>query len=256
MASGRAGAMLTSKRKRAQDEGSGERDRANKGPRRGIRSASEVAELLSQPAGPEFVSRRDGPGGRMVEYVKGHHAVELSNYVLGYDGWSSEIGEPQLITDPSGGGGPGGKTKVFVRVRVRVVLSEHLGGVYREDDGYGDSNERDWTAAFQKAAKEAVTDGLKRALSQFGQSTGNCFKDKEYIQWSRGAVRMPPLSERYDLRRTVRVGRNMSVHEESLLPVRGVSPARRVAGPKKEDKDDFGSELDEDEFLMVGGFDG
>lgn len=36
--------------------------------------------------------------------------------------------------------------------------------------------------AFEKAKKEAVTDGLKRALKAFGNATGNCLYDKNYLK--------------------------------------------------------------------------
>lgn len=37
-------------------------------------------------------------------------------------------------------------------------------------------------AAFEKAKKEAATDGLKRALRSFGNVLGNCLYDKEYLK--------------------------------------------------------------------------
>ena len=35
----------------------------------------------------------------------------------------------------------------------------------------------------EKARKEAVTDGLKRALKSFGNVLGNCLHDKEYVRY-------------------------------------------------------------------------
>ena len=34
----------------------------------------------------------------------------------------------------------------------------------------------------EKARKEAVTDGLKRALKSFGNLLGNCLSDKDYVR--------------------------------------------------------------------------
>ncbi len=34
---------------------------------------------------------------------------------------------------------------------------------------------------FEKARKEGTTDGLKRALRNFGKVLGNCLYDKEYL---------------------------------------------------------------------------
>ena len=37
--------------------------------------------------------------------------------------------------------------------------------------------------SIEKARKEAVTDGLKRALKAFGNALGNCLSDKDYIRY-------------------------------------------------------------------------
>ncbi len=37
-----------------------------------------------------------------------------------------------------------------------------------------------------KAKKEAVTDGLKRALKSFGNALGNCLNDKDYLRVLQG----------------------------------------------------------------------
>jgi DNA recombination protein Rad52 len=36
--------------------------------------------------------------------------------------------------------------------------------------------------SIEKARKEAVTDGLKRALKTFGNALGNCLSDKDYMR--------------------------------------------------------------------------
>lgn len=46
--------------------------------------------------------------------------------------------------------------------------------------------------AFEKAKKEAVTDGLKRALKAFGNATGNCLYDKNYLK---KIQRIPQVSD-------------------------------------------------------------
>lgn len=51
-----------------------------------------------------------------------------------------------------------------------------------QDIGYGHiENCKGKAPAFEKAKKEAATDGLKRALRTFGNVLGNCLYDKEYL---------------------------------------------------------------------------
>lgn len=52
-----------------------------------------------------------------------------------------------------------------------------------QDIGYGSiENGKGKAAAFEKAKKEAATDGLKRSLRTFGNVLGNCLYDKEYLK--------------------------------------------------------------------------
>lgn len=54
--------------------------------------------------------------------------------------------------------------------------------MYVKDIGYGHiENCKSKAAAFEKAKKEGTTDGLKRALRNFGNLLGNCIYDKEYV---------------------------------------------------------------------------
>ena len=64
---------------------------------------------------------------------------------------------------------------------VRVQLKD---GAYHEDVGYGVSEGmRSKALSIEKARKEAVTDGLKRALRSFGNLLGNCISNKEYLKY-------------------------------------------------------------------------
>lgn len=64
---------------------------------------------------------------------------------------------------------------------MRVQLKD---GAYHEDVGYGVSEGmRSKALSIEKARKEAVTDGLKRALRSFGNLLGNCISDKDYLKY-------------------------------------------------------------------------
>jgi len=71
------------------------------------------------------------------------------------------------------------KVSLGLSVIVRVTLRD---GTFHEDIGYGHiENCKGKAAAFEKAKKEGTTDGLKRALRNFGNVLGNCIYDKEYL---------------------------------------------------------------------------
>ena len=74
----------------------------------------------------------------------------------------------------------GSKVSLGISALVRVTLKD---GTYHEDIGYGSiENAKSKAAAFEKAKKEAITDGLKRGLKAFGNVLGNCLYDKSFLK--------------------------------------------------------------------------
>ncbi|CAI5786337.1 DNA repair protein RAD52 homolog isoform X3 [Podarcis lilfordi] len=75
-----------------------------------------------------------------------------------------------------------------------LSLSRMSDGSYHEDVGYGVSEGlKSKALSLEKARKEAVTDGLKRALKCFGNALGNCILDKDYLRSVNKLPRqMPP----------------------------------------------------------------
>ncbi|KAI4190836.1 MAG: hypothetical protein L6R41_000531 [Letrouitia leprolyta] len=143
-------------------------------------TAQEIATLssrLEKQLGPEFISTRQGPSGQRVPYLAADKCINLANEVFGFNGWSSAIQQIQIdFVDESQSNG---KVSLGLSVIVRVSLRD---GTYHEDIGYGHiENCKGKAAAFEKAKKEGTTDGLKRALRNFGNILGNCVYDKDYI---------------------------------------------------------------------------
>ena len=133
-------------------------------------------------------------GGQHAAYIEGHKAVSLANEVFGYNGWSHSVTQQSIdfvdhhevriyflsykskfkcYTQ--------GKYFVGTSAIVKVMLKD---GAFHEDIGYGVSEGmRSKALSLEKARKEAVTDGLKRALKTFGNLLGNCLADKEYLRY-------------------------------------------------------------------------
>ncbi|KAL8763783.1 MAG: hypothetical protein Q9184_000485 [Pyrenodesmia sp. 2 TL-2023] len=143
-------------------------------------TAQEIATLssrLEKQLGPEYISTRPGASGTKVPYLAADKCINLANEVFGFNGWSSGIQQIQIdFVDESQ---TTGKVSLGLSVIVRVTLRD---GTYHEDIGYGHiENCKGKAAAFEKAKKEGTTDGLKRALRNFGNILGNCVYDKDYI---------------------------------------------------------------------------
>ncbi|QRV76587.1 DNA repair and recombination protein RAD22 [Ceratobasidium sp. AG-Ba] len=143
-------------------------------------SADQLAEMqakLNKKLGPEFISQRPGPGGGpKLTYAEGWKVINLANEVFGFNGWSSSV--LSITTDYIDYNEGTQRYNVGVSAVIRVTLRD---GAFHEDVGFGSlENARGKGMALDKCKKEAVTDGLKRTLRNFGNLLGNCLYDKQY----------------------------------------------------------------------------
>ncbi|KAG9126623.1 DNA repair protein rad52 [Ceratobasidium sp. 392] len=133
---------------------------------------------LNKKLGPEFLSQRPGPGGGpKLTYAEGWKIINLANEVFGFNGWSSSV--LSITTDFMDYIESTQRYNVGVSAVIRVTLRD---GAFHEDVGFGAlENARSKAMALDKCKKEAVTDGLKRTLRNFGNVLGNCLYDKQYV---------------------------------------------------------------------------
>lgn len=118
------------------------------------------------------------PKGKYGSYIEGWHAIAEANRIFGHDGWSYRVDRLEKT----------GETGYMALVTVEA------GGVSRQDIGHGQGHQKNQGDATESAIKEAVTDGLKRALRTFGNPFGLALYDKsgENVERSNGATRPPP----------------------------------------------------------------
>ncbi|KAM9173943.1 DNA repair protein RAD52 homolog isoform 2-T3 [Pangshura tecta] len=195
-----------------------------------------IQNALRQRLGPEYISSRQAGGGQKVCYIEGHRVISLANEMFGYNGWAHSVTQQNVdFVDLNNG-----KFYVGVCAFVKVQLKD---GSYHEDVGYGVSEGlKSKALSLEKARKEAVTDGLKRALKCFGNALGNCILDKDYLRSVNKLPRqLPPeldlaKAKRQDLEPAIEKARYSSClqkqsagqprHCESLSPCR---PEQEVA---------------------------
>ncbi|XP_030070983.1 DNA repair protein RAD52 homolog isoform X2 [Microcaecilia unicolor] len=179
-----------------------------------------IQNALRQRLGPEYISSRQAGGGQKVCYIEGHRVVSLANEMFGYNGWSHSVTQQTVdFVDLNNG-----KFYVGVCAFVKVQLKD---GAYHEDVGYGVSEGlKSKALSLEKARKEAVTDGLKRALRCFGNALGNCILDKDYLRSVNKLPRqLPPeldltLVKRKDFEPSVENSRYCSFIQDQNAKVR------------------------------------
>jgi DNA recombination protein Rad52 len=133
----------------------------------------QAVEALRQPLDPNRVRRRKGRGTGQFEYLAGHDAKRRANEIFGFGNWGYTVVDLQEIAAvevESDTGKPGWHIAYMAVVEVNV-----RGCPSFSDVGYGDGVEYVPAAratARELAMKEAVTDGMKRALTAWGDQFG------------------------------------------------------------------------------------
>ena len=171
---------------------------------------SAIENALKKRLGPNYLSTRPAMGGQRVVYIEGWRLIDIANSIFGFNGWSHSVTNSTVdFIDHYNG-----KFYVGVSAFVRVQLRD---GSFHEDIGYGVSEGmRSKALSLEKARKEAVTDGLKRALKSFGNALGNCLSDKDYV---RHVAALPKQSRSYDpsdAHNEMSIFREKSVSKNSL----------------------------------------
>jgi DNA repair and recombination protein RAD52 len=168
-------------------------------------SSETIQRKLNRRLGPEYVSQRPAPGGGpKLTYVEGWKIIGLANEVFGYNGWCSTV--TKIETDFVDMDPETRRYNIGITAIVKVTLKD---GTCHEDVGYGTGeNMKSKGSALDKvrfvmlclwslhcdnllpqAKKEAVTDGVKRALRNFGNLLGLCLYEKSF---TREVVKIKP----------------------------------------------------------------
>lgn len=136
---------------------------------------------LAAPLNAKNVKSRE-QSGRKLSYIEGWWAIREANRIFGFDGWTRETVDLNMVSEKERTIGkpphtnPGWGVTYIARVRITV------GDVIRDGCGTGHGIDRDLGQAHESALKEAETDAMKRALMTFGNSFGLALYDKEQTQ--------------------------------------------------------------------------
>ena len=124
--------------------------------------SKEQVELLNEPILAKNVKERDGnqAGTFQLAYVEGWHVIDEANRIFGFDGWTSEPIETNLVAEE--------QKCISYTAKVRITI----GDVIREGTGAGHGRFGSLGEKHESAIKEAETDARKRAFMQFGNQFG------------------------------------------------------------------------------------
>lgn len=135
-----------------------------------------IAKELAQYVAEDKIDSRPGPGGRKIAYLSSWRALSEANEIFSPFAWSTTIKSLNLDYqdfDP--------QKRRHIAAYSAIVRVTLLNGCFHEDVGCGDHENPSRATAHAHAKKEAVSDGTKRALRQFGNALGNSLYDKTYL---------------------------------------------------------------------------
>ena len=133
-------------------------------------------DILNQELDSSRIKTRD-KGNISLSYIEGHDVIETANKVFGFGNWSYSISKLEQVSQEQN---QNQNHVICYKAIVQVLVhsENHTLDVSREDVGFGTGVAKTLSDAHEGAAKEAVTDALKRAMRSFGNQFGNSLYDK------------------------------------------------------------------------------
>lgn len=120
-------------------------------------------------------------GNVSLSYIEGFDVIDTANLIFGYGNWSYLISS---LTQVSQEQNHNQNFVVCYKAVVKLIVKDenHAKSISRQDVGFGSGVAKALNDAYENAGKEAVTDGLKRAMRSFGNQFGNSLYDKSRNQ--------------------------------------------------------------------------
>ena len=116
-------------------------------------------------------------GNLTLSYLEGFDVIEAANRVFGFGNWDYSLTKLEQVSQELNQN----QNHIICYkaiVKVTVYDTQHSKQVSREDVGFGSGIAKTLADAHENGAKEATTDGIKRALKSFGNNFGLSLYDK------------------------------------------------------------------------------
>jgi DNA repair and recombination protein RAD52 len=133
-------------------------------------------KTLNQELNSNRIKTRD-KGNITLAYIEGFDVIETANKLFGFGNWSYDV---SILDQVSQEQNHNQNFVICYKAVVKLIVKEetHLKFISRQDVGFGTGVAKTLADAHEGAAKEAVTDALKRTFRSFGNQFGNSLYDK------------------------------------------------------------------------------
>lgn len=137
-------------------------------------------QVLNSELNTSRVKTRE-KGNINLSYLEGFDIIETANSIFGFGNWDYTISKLEQVSSEIN---QNQNNVICYKAIVQVLVhsENHANDVSREDVGFGTGVSKTQADAHEGAAKEAVTDALKRCFRSFGNQFGNSLYDKSRNQ--------------------------------------------------------------------------
>jgi DNA repair and recombination protein RAD52 len=138
--------------------------------------SKEQIEVLNSQLDNARVKTRE-KGNINLSYIEGFDVIDTANKVFGFGNWSYSISKLDQVSQELNQNQNNVVCYKAV-VQIQIHNTNHTLDVNRQDVGFGTGVAKSLADAHEGAAKEAVTDAIKRCFRSFGNQFGNSLYDK------------------------------------------------------------------------------
>ncbi len=138
--------------------------------------SKEQIEILNEELNSNRIKTRE-KGNINLSYIEGFDVIDTANKVFGFGNWSYSISKLDQVSQEVNQNQNNVVCYKAV-VQIQIHNNDHSQTVNRQDVGFGTGVAKTLADAHEGAAKEAVTDGIKRCFRSFGNQFGNSLYDK------------------------------------------------------------------------------
>ena len=132
--------------------------------------------ILTQELDSSRIKTRE-KGNINLSYIEGFDVIDTANKVFGFGNWSYSITKLDQVSQELNQNQNNVVCYKAV-VQIQIHNNDHSQTVNRQDVGFGTGVAKSLADAHEGAAKEAVTDAIKRCFRSFGNQFGNSLYDK------------------------------------------------------------------------------
>ena len=179
--------------------------------------SEKILQVLSYDLDPSRIKTRE-KGNVSLSYLEGFDIIDTANKIFGYGNWSYSISSLEQVSQETN---QNQNVMICYKAIVSVTVYDqhHAKQVSREDVGFGTGISKSLADSHEGAAKEAVTDAIKRCFRSFGNQFGNSLYDKSRMHHNQPPAQLEQPQQRHDQPSTHQVQNNTPTDYASLYTI-------------------------------------